>query len=264
MSFLFRLNLNNFESLNHLCMKTYFSTFFLIIKCVCLNCQVVEPSTSVEKQTLQIELESQYAIQKENITTIKAWSIPSALFRYGLFDGFELDLNAPLIKEELYENDHLIHSLNKFDDLQFGFSINLWQQKKILPETAFMARAIVPFQSELDFNQLGSVLALNMSNSISNQLSLNYNIGYVHETDDTNAGYYILNLTYDLNSRVHFFIENLADFNCELLFSQNINTGAGYNFKDNITLDFSIANGLNHNLFYTGIIFTWALNTTNI
>ena len=220
--------------------------------------QVVEPSSSVDKHIFQMEFEGQYAIQKEENETMKAWSIPSALFRYGLFKGVELQLNAPLIKEKLYENDHLVHSLNKFDNIQLGLSVNLWKQKNVLPEAAFMARTIVPFEAGLE---LGTVLALNMSNAISEKLAFNYNIGFVHETNGENVGYYVLNLTYNLNSKIHFFLENIADFNNEMVISQNLNTGAGYNFKDNVTLDFSIANGLNHSLFYTGLIFTWAINT---
>lgn len=224
--------------------------------------QIAEPSSGVNKHTLQIEMEAQYAVQKEGDEKQVAWSLPSALFRYGLFNGFELQLNAPLVKEELYEDDHLVHSLNKFDHVQFGFSLDLWKQKNILPEAAFMARVIVPFKASSSsyFNEVGTILALNLSNTLSNKFSLNYNVGYVYQTSGENAGYYILNLGYELNSKVHFFVENFADFD-NSIFSQNLNAGGGYNFKDNLSLDFSVANGLNHHLFYTSVIFTWAINT---
>lgn len=223
--------------------------------------QIVEPSSGVNKHTFQIEMEAQYAVQKEGIEKQVAWSLPSALFRYGLFDGFELQLNAPLIKEELYENDHLVHEkLNKFADLQIGASVNLWQQNKIVPQAAIMTRAIIPVNNDEEHTSLGSLVSLNFSNVLTEKLSFNYNVGYVHGTDNSNAGYYILNLSYSLNTKVHFFIENFSDFDNSVS-SQNLNMGGGYNFKNNLSLDCSVANGLNHNLFYTSLLFTWVINT---
>lgn len=223
--------------------------------------QIVEPSTSVKKRMLQIETEAQYAIQKEGSEKQVAWSIPSVLFRYGLLNGLELQLNVPLVKEELYEKDHLIHSLNKFDHVQMGLSINLWEQNNLIPEVAFMARFILPFEEDLEYNALGKIVALNFSNVINNKLTLNYNIGYASETEGEDSAYYIVNFTYDLNPKIHFFIENFADFSKNTKAFQNINIGGGFNLNDKMCLDFSVANGLNHSLFYTGVIFTWQINT---
>lgn len=223
--------------------------------------QIVEPSLGVNKYILQVELEGQYAVQKEGVEKRVAWSLPSALFRYGLSDKIELQLNAPLIKEELYENDHLVHEkLNKFAHLQVGASLSLWEQNNIIPQAAFMVRAIVPVNSDEDFNDVGALMSFNFSNALSDNLSLNYNVGYVHGTDNSDAGYYILNLSYNLNAKVHFFVENFSDFDSSTT-SQNLNVGGGYNFKANVSLDFSVANGLNHNLLYTSLLFTWAIPT---
>jgi hypothetical protein len=225
------------------------------------NAQIVEPSAGVDKHMLQIEMESQYAIQKEGTEKQVSWSIPSVLFRYGLFNTLELQLNAPLVREDLYENDHLIHSLNKFDHVQIGLSVNLWKQKNILPEAALMARIILPFKDDLGYSTLGKIVALNLSNTITEKLSFNYNIGYAYETDVTNSGYYIANLTYDLNPKIHFFIENFSDFDDNMVASQNLNVGGGYNIKENLCVDFSVANGLNHSLFYTALLVTWQIDT---
>ncbi|MDO9274697.1 MAG: hypothetical protein Q7T92_04000, partial [Lutibacter sp.] len=94
-----------------------------------IQSQTVEPTTAINKNTLQIEIESTYSIQKETSEKITTWSIPNSLFRYGLLNGFELQMNIPIIKEQLWENDHLLQSLNKLDDLQVGFSADLWKGK---------------------------------------------------------------------------------------------------------------------------------------
>jgi len=225
--------------------------------------QIVEPSSGVNKHTLQIEMEAQYAVQKEGNEKNVDWTLPSILFRYGLFKGVELQLNAPLVRAEMYENDHLIHNLNTFEHIQIGASVDLWKQHKLLPEAAIFGRFIVPFEKDLEYNTIGKIIALNFSNVIIEDLLLSYNIGFVHETQNVNSGYYIINLGYNLNPKIHFFVENYADYNKSEIVSQNLNVGLGYNFKENLSLDLSVANGLNHSLFYTGLIFTWALNTKN-
>jgi len=210
---------------------------------------------------LQIEMEAQYAVQEEDMQKIIDWSLPSMLFRYGLSNNVELQLNAPLVLEKLYEYDHLVRNSNRFSNIQLGTSLNLWKQKNILPETAFMARVILPINKNENSNKIGEILALNFSNAFLQNFALNYNIGYVHETDGSNAGYYILNLTYNLNQNVHFFIENFSDFKGNSSFSQNLIVGGGGSINANLCLDFSVANGLNHNFFYSSLRLTWLIKT---
>jgi len=242
-------------------MNKFIFPLLLIIFNTNLIAQTVEPSSAIEKNLLQIELESLYAVQKEDGVKMISWSIPSALFRYAIFNGLELQLNTPIIKEKLWENDHLVHSLNKFDDVQLGFSVNLWKEKKLLPEASIMVRAILPTDSKFEINKIGKICSLNLSNSITNKISLNYNLGYAIEVDNSKSGFYIANISYEANSKVHFFIENFGDFTEEKLISHNLNTGVGYNFNENFIVDLSVANGINHNLFYVGGIVTWVINT---
>ena len=223
--------------------------------------QTVESSASISKNILQIELESLYTVQKEDLEKIESWSIPSALFRFGLLNGLELQLNTPIIKEQLWENDHLVHSLNKFDDIQVGASINLWKENKLLPQASLMVRAILPTDSKFEFKNTGEIMSLNLSNTLTKNISFNYNLGYAKETDGQSAGFYIANISFAATSKIHFFAENFGDFNHQKLISHNLNIGGGYNFSDYLSLDISIANGLNHNMFYAGGIITWAINT---
>ena len=223
-----------------------------------LIAQTVEPSSSVAKNLLQIELESLYTIQKEKSIKLESISIPSALFRFGITHQLELQLNTPIIKERLWENDHLIHSLNKFDDIQVGFSINLWQEKNWIPEASLMIRAILPTDSKFEIHKVGKLCSFNLSNTLTNKLTFNSNIGYAENTDNSKSGFYIANFTFEASSKIHFFIENFGDFNHQKLISHNLNLGGGYNFNQNFVVDISIANGINHHMFYVGGIITYA------
>lgn len=241
--------------------KSPLQILLLLFICPIIFAQTAEGSSTIAKNILQIELESVYTIQKENNETIKSWSIPSALFRYGLLNGLELQLNTPIIKEELWEKDHLIHSLNKFDDIQVGLSVNLWKQQKLLPEASLMLRAILPTDSNFKIDKIGNIVSLNLSNLLSEQLVLTYNLGYAVEIDNSKSAFYITNLTYEASSKYHFFMETFGDFANNEFSSINIVTGLGYNFNEQLSFDLSMANGLNHNLFYIGGILTYALQT---
>ena len=229
-----------------------------------ISAQSVEPSSAVSKNLLHIEIESLYDIQTENDIKITSWSIPSAIFRYGLLNGLEIQLNTPIVKEQMWENDHIVHTLNKFDNIQFGFSIDLLKEKGILPEASLLTRFILPPEKKIQLKNTGQLIALNFSNSLSEKFRFNYNIGFIHETDHLNSGYYIANLSFELNSKIHFFIENYANFTNEHFHSQNISTGFGYNFKDNVTLDYSIGSGIDHRHFYSGLLLTWAINAKKV
>ncbi|MFZ3273203.1 MAG: transporter [Lutibacter sp.] len=236
---------------------------FMVLFAIQHNIQskTAEPSASINKSILQIEIESTYSIKKVGSEKITTWSIPNTLFRYGLLNGFELQVNIPIIKEQLWENDHLIQSLNKFDNLQVGFSVDLWKEKKLLPEASIMVRAILPIDQKYTIDNTGKIVSLNLSNKISEKLSFNYNIGHAKKTDSSSYCFYIANISYLLNSKIHFFVENFGDFHHKKLMFHNLNIGGGYNFTDKLILDISVNNGINQNLFYAGGRLTWILNT---
>lgn len=226
-----------------------------------MQSQTAEPAAAINKNNLQIEIESTYSIQKVGSEKITTYSIPNTLFRYGLLNGLELQINIPIIKEQLWENNHLVQSLNKFDNLQVGFSVDLWEEKKLLPEASIMVRAILPTDQKFTIDNIGKIVSLNLTNKISEKLSFNYNIGYAEKTDSSSYCFYIANLSYLLNSKIHIFAENFGDLHQKKLMFHNLNIGGGYNFTDNLILDISVNNGLNQNLFYTGGRLTWNINT---
>ncbi len=225
-----------------------------------LYAQAVEPSFTVSKGIFQIEMEGQFATEKENKMEVTSWLVPNTLFRYGISDNVELQFNIPVLGERLeYENQN-IHVLHRIDDLQIGTAINLWKENNLLPEAALMIRVLLPSE-DISFKKIGEIVALNFSNTLSNKWILNYNLGYIHEVNQTHSGYYIVNLYYEPNDRWHFYLENTGEFKQNERVYQLANTGFGINITQNFTADFSIGKGINENTFYTGLILTWAIKT---
>ena len=220
---------------------------------ISLSAQTVEPSRGMERSRLQLEFESLFLIEKEGAEKVNSWSIPSVLMRYGLSDMIELQLNVPFLKENTFEGDNMLSSRTFLDNVQVGVSVNLWNEKGLLPEAGLMARALIPIY-DYQIENIGSLLALNFSNTLTDQLSLNYNLGWIRDQSG-DSGYYIANMSWDISSTVHTFIEFFGSTYNNLNINHNINSGIGFNLGDSFCLDLSVASGLNHDMtFFGGVL----------
>jgi len=236
------------------------SVLTIILLHVKLISQTVEPSKGVDKNNLQFEFETLYSVERETLKETTSWNAPNVLIRYGLSKNIELQLHTPFTKERCFENNELTANIFKFEEIEIGASINLWEQNNLIPEAALLLRIISP-TNQLNHKKLGSIMSLNFSNTISNKVRINYNIGTVTDIDKNTTGFYILNFGYEPNSKIHFFIENSGGFTFKESESNCLGTGLGMNFGRNFIVDFSVAKSLEHQMFYTGTIFTWVINT---
>jgi hypothetical protein len=233
------------------------AAFILLMFSIPVNSQTVEPSSGVDPRTLQLEFESLYLVEREQSEQVSSWSIPSVLTRYGLSRSVEVQFNVPLLREAVYEQERMVSSRTFFDKVQAGVAVNLWREKGWLPEAALMARALIPVY-EFDTSEVGSVLSLNLSNRLTESLSLNYNLGWIYEEEP--SGYYITNLSWEISDRMHSFVELFGSTNFPGPMTHCINAGIGFNFADSFCLDLSMASGLNCDMMFFGGIFTYQLN----
>jgi hypothetical protein len=224
------------------------------------NAQTVEPSAVVEKGNLQLEFEALFSNEKAGVQKYASLTLPKLLMRFGLSDRIELQLQTIFLKERYFENNILNSSTYGFSEMELGLALNLWEAKGILPETALMVRMGTSDNGLL--KNIGNNISLNFSNAISNKLSVNYNIGTLTDLAKQTFGFYILNISYNHNPKWHFFMENSHHFT---FYSTNVNilsTGFGLNVNDQITVDFSAGKNLLNNMFFTGMIFTWVVDTS--
>ncbi|UCE93854.1 MAG: hypothetical protein JSV73_00750 [Flavobacteriaceae bacterium] len=235
-------------------MRNVFLIVFLFI-CSKLTGHTVEPTAGVEENIIQIELESLYVVETSNVEEVYTWSIPSTLIRYGVFKSMEFQLLVPFYREKKLENDLLMSSRVLFDKLQLGFSLDIFKENGIIPETALMLRTLIPVYNT-NTSQVGQLISLNCSNSISDKFLLNYNLGFVLERD-ASFSYYIGNLTYNLSERLHFFTEFFGDLYHPERSEHIFNLGGGINFGKSFTLDLSFAKGIDHDMFYYGGVLTY-------
>ncbi|MFH6768450.1 transporter [Gaetbulibacter aquiaggeris] len=241
--------------------RNEFGFFFLTVLLLHLElvCQTVEPSRNVQRNNLQLEFETTYSVENESVNKTTSWNIPNILMRYGVSDNIELQLHTPFTKVRCFENGQLTSNIFEFKEMEFGVSVNLWKQNKLIPEAAIMAR-IVSSTQEINTGALGNIVSLNFLNAISNKISFNYNIGTTTNIDKNTFWFYVMNISYELNSKTRFFVENTGMFN-ENTESSCLGTGFGFNLNSSFAIDFSIANSLNNKMFYGGAIVAWVINT---
>ncbi|MGV6844589.1 MAG: hypothetical protein ACWA42_00495 [Lutibacter sp.] len=170
-----------------------------------------------------------------------------------------MQLSVPIIKETYFnESNEKVYSTHKFDDTQLGFSIDLWSQKKWLPEAAFMTRAYFHYQNSLDFKYVGQTFSLNLSNLLSKKIVLNYNIGYAFEKDTDFSYFIITNLNYNISSNWNTFLE-FSGNKTKTKYLQNILIGLNTQISKDLTFDFSFSKGINYSQFYFGGRLTWII-----
>jgi len=221
--------------------------------------QTVESSSCVQINNIQLELEALYSVENESLNKETSWSIPNILIRYGLSKNIEVQLHTPFTQVRCFENNQLISNVFTFEEMEFGVSVNLWKQKKLIPEAAVMGRIVSPV-GNFNSKGFGNILSLNFSNALSNKTSINYNVGTTTDVDKNTFGFYIVNVSYQANTNLRFFIENTGMFN-QSVKSNCLGSGFGFNIINNVSIDFSVAKSLKGKMFYTGAILTWAFKT---
>lgn len=222
--------------------------------------QTVEPSRGVGAYQLQLEVETLYSVDKDNTAKITSWNLPNILMRYGLTNDIELQLHTPFTKERCFVNNKVTSNIFKFDEIEVGASFNLLDQKNWFPEAALMARVVLPTNG-FGNQGIGNIISLNFSNTISKSFSLSYNLGTTTNTNKKTSGFYVMNMSYQINSQVQFFIENSSGFTFKNMESNCMATGFEVVMSPFCMIDFSVAKSLKNKMYYAGAILTWAINT---
>jgi hypothetical protein len=110
------------------------------------------------------------------------YAYPSALWKYGLTDNFELRLITNYITIQKEPNP----DVNGFLPLAAGFKAKLSEQKGVLPKTSFIGHLRLPgvVSEEFETTYLAPDLRLAFDHIISDMFSVGYNVGLVWDGED--------------------------------------------------------------------------------
>lgn len=221
-----------------------------------LKAQTVEPSSAINKNEFQTELQTGFLHLEDTNFTLQTWT-PGTLFRLGISNLVELQLGFQLTHERYYEYKRPIVSEITFQQPVVGLAINLWKSAGFLPEAALMTRIGISYDKPISFSEMESILALNLSNELSENVMFNYNIGVTSTGTYFDSVFLISNLSFEPASKFHFFIENVLDHNRLGEISNSLSAGSGYSFSDSLIIDLSAGTNLTDPALFAGIILTW-------
>jgi hypothetical protein len=196
-------------------------------------------------------------------STIKNFSYPSVLFRYGLLNNFELRMEVENVNETTEENGQSL-SRTGFNPLTLGFKINAAEEKGLRPAIGFIVNLSLPNLASTEFKNdfVGTSINLALANSITDKFSAGYNLGASWDGNTPEPTFfYSLSLSYEIAERVTGFTEvygfmpektradHRFDFGLSILALNNLafDASAGLRLTDNAP-DFFINGGFSFRL----------------
>ena len=211
-----------------------------------------ESSITVGKNNFQIESGGMY--QKSDNSN--SFFGPSTLLRYGITNGIELRFVTQYEFTKIVLDGGEI-KYSGFNDLEFGAKIQLLKKETKNTEIAFLSHVIIPTAKEnLMSNRVGVVNKLAISHVIFDKIGLGYNIGYDYVGRQSSLTY-SLALGFQLSNSLGFYIEPYGEWGESNNFESNFDVGFTYLVNDNFQLDASYGVGLNNDMQYLSVGFSW-------
>ena len=215
-----------------------------------------ESSQTIEKKSFQIE--SGISFENSNNNSIKNFSGPSTLLRYGISNIVELRFVSEYQSTKIALDEANI-DFKGFNDLEFGVKIQLLKNKNINTEIALLSHLVIPTaKTALTTDNFGVVNKLAISHSISERIGIGYNIGYDLVAQQSALTYSVA-LGFSISNTVGVYIEPYGFWAEQNHFESNFDAGFTFLVKPNFQLDVSYGIGLNNDMQYVAAGFSWKI-----
>ncbi|RLD60806.1 MAG: hypothetical protein DRJ05_03870 [Bacteroidetes bacterium] len=197
----------------------------------------------VPKGVFQIETGFIYNSEVSDYYTKDELNVLGTMFRYGLFDNFELRLSGSFSDiDYTYKELGTDSTLSGFGNVSFGFKVHIVEEKGLRPELSLVAdmyvRHVGPEGLRPTYSYPVSKIAA--SNTLSEKFSLGYNLGLAYNGEDA-EGFFIYSviLYYTIFPKAAFFIEPYGNFDSNGFPNHYIDGGFTYLIRQNMQLDIS-------------------------
>tara|TARA_R110002072_G_scaffold111947_2_gene240682 strand:+ start:4741 stop:5484 length:744 start_codon:yes stop_codon:yes gene_type:complete len=211
----------------------------------------IKDSSTVSFKSLQIEM----GILLLRSNGIQSNAYPSVLWRYGVSEKFEVRLLTQ------FETNKTLNSSLKnggISDLQIGAKIQLFKKENVNTEIAFLSHLIIPTaKREITNDKLGTINKLSISHSVSEKVSVGYNVGYDYFEKEKGNLTYSLSFGFSLSEKLNFYLESFGGFNEFKKHLASFDTGFTYLSTNNLQFDISYGTGLNYGMTYFSTGFSW-------
>ncbi|MFZ4589483.1 MAG: transporter [Ignavibacteria bacterium] len=168
-----------------------------------------ESPNVIPLKSFQFEAGFVYEKNSQSGSTVKNYSYPSVLMRYGVLNNLELRMQVENTNETTEENG-LSSSKKGISPVSLGFKMNACDEKGLRPAIGFEINFTLPnlASKELKNNFTGTSILLAMQNSITDNFSAGYNLGASWDGNTAEPTFfYTLSLGYEFSKRVSGFAE---------------------------------------------------------
>ena len=233
-------------------MKNKILFLFLIFQSTIIYSQIISDRPSLTDSPLVI---SKGYIQIETgISVEEIQSGINSLVRIGIFDGFELRINSNYII-----NDEIsFQKKSSFSDFEIGSKFRILENDEKNTNIGFLTYLSIPTAPEVfSYNEYGFINKLLFSHNMTSDSEIAYNIGYNKFANYDGLFTYSLVYGKSLGSFSTFFelFGNSSSNNSNL----NFDSGLTYMIDDDRQLDLSIGKGLNNDLFFVTLGFSFRI-----
>jgi len=209
-----------------------------------------ESSVVVPPGYFQLEMGWTHSENDDDGEDFESDTLPEALLRIGISPGWELRLGAPVHNWEDIDFDDGSPSSDEegWGDMDVGVKKYLWAECGMCPEAAILAHLSIPtgeggFSSE----RADPSFRLSLSHTLSDRLSVGYNLGAAWETVEDSLGdrdtgsvfQYTTAVGYSVTDRLGMYVELFGDIpmSADGTPANSFNGGFTYLVSDNFQLD---------------------------
>ncbi len=211
-----------------------------------------ESSISLDRGDLQIEAGAQVTFT-ENAHSVRQWLLPTALFRYGITDGFELRVLSQYESYSRYGQTIL-----GISDIEFGSKIQLIRGNKF--NMLLLTHVVAPTGSaEMTSGEWGIRNRFCLSNDFSRNQTISYNLGYDYLGSGNGNLVYTLTYGKGVNSKVSIYAELFGQLSDMSDFELYTDAGLLVAFSDRSQFDFSFAFGITDRMNYISAGYSWLM-----
>lgn len=188
-------------------------------------------------------IQAEIGFNDEKYKGERVWVHPTALWKLGIHDRFELRLitEGNTIKKEIIQNSGLV-------PVQLGGKIALIEEKGWIPKTSLIFHAGIPALASSVFKtpQLSPNFRFTMQYTLSEKLGIGYNIGGEWNGEgDPPDWIYTLAPGMNIGKRWYAYAEVFGSIRANQIPLHGIDGGIAYYVTDDIKIDFSGGKGLN-------------------
>ncbi len=207
-----------------------------------------ESSAVVPRKTLQIE--TGFVTEKDRSADVitRSYAYNSTLLRYGLLENMELRLGLEYLGTTTDDSGTREIDISGFGPLYIGFKLKILEEEAWIPEAALLGNLTLPFTANQAYKppHTGGGLRFALAHTLSERLSLGYNLGAEWNGRDVNPEYFLsASLGIGITSRLGAYAEIYSPIPEKVAALHMVDAGLTFLITPNFQLDVSGGIGLN-------------------